>query len=161
MNDLVSLLIGLMVIVIIAIAVVVPVINDQVAASSALGNGTQTVVARINGSSVTLNFGDLVTTSPVITAYNDTAIPHLNETLTITNNYTISYGTQSTNAVITWNAGSVGAEINHTSYKLANISYMYYPAAYIRNRTVVTLLNLIPLFIVLVILIGVVSLVKF
>jgi len=148
--SLVGPFIAIMVAVIVGVAIAIPVIQTELTTATALGSGSETNVAARNGTTLTLAYGDLTSGSFAVTAANGT------DTYTITSaNYTLSLGSQNTKATVAWEAA------NNVSLTHANVTYTYYPSTYIQNSTVITLLQLIPLFLVLAILIAVVTLVRF
>lgn len=150
-NSIIGILVGIMVIVVIGVSITIPVIQNQITASTTLGNYEELNINAINGTLTTLTYGDLVSNGQVVTTLNETSGSL--STLVEGTNYTMTDGTQNSKAVITW----IDVDGNTA---LANISYSYYPATYIKSSVVITLLDLIPLFLVLSILIIVVGIIK-
>lgn len=153
--QLMGALIGLMVAVIVGVAVVVPVVQEQIIAAS----GTSEIVDRslnaTNNTVQSLSDGDIITGSlTAVNASNGEAISALNFSYTL--------GTQSTVGTVTWlflGTNSSGPDAGGTG--TANLTYIVYDATYMTNRTIPTLLELIPLFLVLALLMAAIVLVKF
>lgn len=140
MMPLVTTLIWLMVAIIVGIAVVIPVIQDQITNGQKTGTGAQT----------------LITTSGTTTLANSDLIDGTFVAVNGTNGASISSALYTLNlpgGTVKWGATS--------AYPTANVTYGYYAAGYIHSQVAITLLNLIPLFLVLIILIAVIALVKF
>jgi hypothetical protein len=150
LSPLVGALLGLMMAVVIGLSVAIPAIQSTMTTATTLSSNSQTNVAAGKGTTLTLAYGDLVADTFTVTAANNTDV------YTITSsNYTITLGSPAVPATVAWSSS------NNASFTHANVSYSYYPGTYIRSPAVITLLNLLPLFIVLILLIGAVALVKF
>ena len=67
-------------------------------------------------------------------------------------NYTVDVGDANDLATVTWSTGGL--------YNSSDVTYSYYPSTYIKNRTVVTLMQLMPLFLALILMIAAIGLVK-
>ena len=141
MMPLVSTFIMIMVATIIGVSVVIPVIQTQITAGQATGSRTQASIT--TSGTTTLSYPDLI--SGTFAAVNCTG-----SVTYAAGNYTLNLA-----------AGTVAWSVSPASLSCANVSYSYYASTYIHNQVVVTLLSLVPLFLVLIILIGVIALVKF
>ncbi len=140
MTPLVSTFIMIMVVTIIGVSVVIPVIQQQITSGQATGTGAQNTIT--TSGTTTLTNPDLI--SGTFAAVNCTGA--------------ITYG--SGNYTLNLAAGTVAWSAS-AGLNCANVTYGYYATTYIHNQVVITLLSLIPLFLVLIILIGVIALVKF
>jgi len=153
LNPLIPAMLGIMIATVIGMSVVIPTIQGIVTTATTINSATETNVAARNGTTLTLAHGDLESGSFVATVKNGTS--GVDATYTSAN-YTLDLGTGASDlGTVAW------AVANNMSVSHANLTYNYYPATYIRNGTVVTLLSLIPLFLVLVILMGAVAFIKF
>lgn len=138
-------LIALMVILIVGVAVAVPVINDTVNSATQSVTVTNEEVAGVNGTSDTLNYPKLVSS---LTLYNQTGGV---EEITSGN-----YSVDTTNGVITWTT------LNNTLYPAPQYAnYTGHSTAYQTNGTSRTLLNVLPLLVVVAIVLVVVGYMKF
>jgi len=158
--SLVPVIISIMVAVVIGVAVTIPIITTQVTTATTLGTYSGTL-SSLNATTLTLPNGDLVDGTFVATVRNmSTGCDGVGGTIpgqTVTAaNYTLTLGDQATEGTVYWNMAPASM-INAT---LANITYSYYPATYIKSTTVITLLQLIPLFIALLLVVAAVALVK-
>ena len=141
--ELVPLIIGLMVAGVIGIGVVIPVIQTQINTASATTSNTELAVNSSDAVVTSLAYGDLV----------DNSFSAVSGGVTLTSgNYTVTLGDANTVGTVTWATGG--------AYNTSNVTYSYYPSTYIQNRTVVTLMQLLPLFLALILLIASVGLVK-
>ena len=141
MTPLVGTFIMIMIVTIIGVSVVIPVIQNQITSGEATGSASQNIV--VPTGVTTLANPDLI--SGTFTVINTTGGATVSTSVYALN---IAAGT------VTWTGAS-------TAYPHVNMTYSYYATTYIHNQIVITLLTLIPLFLVLIILIGVISLVKF
>ena len=157
--SLVPVLIGIMVAVIIGVAVIIPIIQNIVTTATTVTSTSQNNIASLNATTTTLAYGDLVSGSFQAWITNATASPAIPYQRVGPSNYTLTLGSQNTLATVSWMYAD-NALLTQNATKM-NVTYSYYPSTYIQNPIVVSLLNLIPLFIVLVLLIGAVALVKF
>jgi 3-polyprenyl-4-hydroxybenzoate decarboxylase len=143
-TPLVGSFILIMVATIIGVSVVIPVIQDRITAAGTISTAAETYVQTITTTNITqLTHQDLV----------DNTFAAVNSTGSITygsGNYTVNIA-----------AGTVTWHVVPGSLTRANVTYSYYGSGYIHNAAAVTLLNLIPLFLVLIIILAVVALVKF
>ena len=140
MTPLVSTFIMIMIVTIIGVSVVIPVIQDQITAGQKTGTAAQ----------------NLITTSGTTTLSNPDLISGTFAAVNATNGASVSSALYTLNlpaGTVAW--GSTAA------YPTVNVTYGYYASGYIKNQVVITLLSLVPLFLVLIILIGVIALVKF
>lgn len=138
-------LIALMVILIVGVAVAVPVINETVNSATQSVTVTNEEVAGVNGTSDTLNYPKLVSS---LTLYNQTGGV---EEITSGN-----YSVDTTNGVITWTT------LNNTLYPAPQYAnYTGHSTAYQTNGTSRTLLNVLPLLVVVAIVLVVVGYMKF
>lgn len=155
MTPLVGAFIAVMISVVIAVAVVIPTIQDQVTSATSLANATELNVNSKNGTTLTLAYGDILNNTITVFVTNGTSDPTWTRVKLTSGNYTSTAGSANTKATISW------ASTVNVNTSLANVTYLYYPSTYIKSTAVITLLNLLPLFIVLAVLVGVVALVKF
>ena len=152
--SLVPVIIGIMVAAIIGIAVTIPVIQDQVTSMTALATNTESNVNSKNGTTTTLAYGDLVAGTFAAKITNGSAVPAFpTNTVLAAGNYTVTIASGS----VLWTMTPGSNVANNAT--LANVSYKYYPSGYVKNPMVVTLIQLIPLFIAVMLLISAVSLI--
>ena len=149
---LIGAFVALMVAVIVGVAVVLPVIQEQIDATSSTTDYNQSALVPTNGTTTTLSDGDIIAgTVYVVNTTNGETVPVAN--------YTTTLGTQSTPGTIAWYWYGTNTTGDITAGTV-NVHYRVYDASYIKNRTVVTLMQIIPLMLALAILIGAVVLIK-
>lgn len=152
---LVGTLIGLMVAVIVGMAVAIPVIQTQISAAGSIVDGSELSLNVTNGSVITLAHGGLLVNSIVImNSTSGIVIPVVN--------YTVTLGTRGlADATVTFAYTGTNSSGVSDGTHLGDATYRYYGATYIDNRAVVALLQMIPLFLVLLMLMGAIALMKF
>lgn len=145
MKGQVQAIIGLMVVLLIGVAVAVPVVTDTVNTATQSVTVTDEQLAGINGTSETLDYPKLVSG---LTVYNQSG--GVGE---ITSG---NYSLDSTNGVITW------TNLNNTLYPAPQYAnYTGHSTAYQTNGTSRTLLNILPLLVVVALVLVVVGWMKF
>lgn len=150
----VGALITILVATIVGVSVAIPIIQEQITAASSTTAYTQTAVTPTNGSTTTLSAPDLIEgTFQAVNSTSGEVVPSAN--------YTLNLATSGASAgTVQWSFVGTNVTGGPTAGTV-NLTYTAYDATYMKQRAGVTILNLVPLFLALIILLAAIAMLKF